>query len=76
MSGEEDEDDRMSTVIPHQLENTKQTNTTSAVLSLVVGRAQLSLCTDLPITAEVNIMCNDILLHMITYIRTSQYVCM
>ena len=48
----------MSTVIPNKLQEHKQTTsstTTTTVLSLVVGRAQLSLCTDLPSPTEVNV---------------------
>ena len=46
----------MSPVIPNKLQGHKQTttSTTTTVLSLVVGRAQLSLCTDLPSPTEVN----------------------
>ena len=55
-SGEEDEDDsHVVTVIPKQLQESKQNTTTTTVLSLVVGRAQLSLCTDLPYPTEVNV---------------------
>ena len=55
-SGEEDEDDGpMSTVIPKRLQDSRQaaTTTTTTVLSLVVGRAQLSLCTDVAGPTEV-----------------------
>ena len=78
----------MVTVIPKQLQESKQNTTTTTVLSLVVGRAQLSLCTDLPYPTEVNVkftvplypsmylrVCVCVCVHMCMYVYADIFVC-